>query len=174
MKVAVFLTADRQAADQLLTRVRFDWPDAVIVGFANDEDRQWLAARHAGVELRRDKPPGGKLAFVQALRRETFDRVVVAWFGGERFQPLRLVALALGCPVSAIDDRDRQRAVTWWQPWTWGPHLLRRGLRADPLHLARLAAACYRATIGLVLALVWLPLRLLLLRASGRGPGGAA
>jgi len=174
MKVAVFLTTDREAADQLLARVRADWPDAAIVGFANDEDREWLAARHAAIELRRDKPPGGKPAFVKSLRREAFDRVVVAWHGGERFQPLRLVALALGRPALAIDDRGRERRVIWWQPWTWAPHLLRRGLRADPLYVARLAASCYRASIGLLLALVWLPLRLLGARAHRRRPGPAA
>lgn len=174
MRLAVFLTAEREAADRLLARVRADWPDAAVVALANDEDREWLAARHAGVELRRDKPAGGKLAFVKAMRRESFDLVVVAWHGGERLQPLRLVALALGSPVRVSDERGRLRAVAWWQPWTWAPHLLRRGLGADPLHVARLGAACYRATLGLLLAIVWLPLRLLLARSARRGPGRAA
>lgn len=174
MKVAVFLTAAREPADLLLRLASTRWPGATIVAFANDEDREWLAARHRSIELRRDKPPGGKLTFVEALRGEAFDRVLVAWHGGERLQPLRLVALALGCPVLAIDDRGRERRVAWWQPWTWGPHLLQRGLRADPLQAARLAAACYRATIGLLLAVLWLPLRLLLARVAGRGPGPAA
>lgn len=171
MKVAVFATAAREAADELLRLARARWPQAILVAFANDEDREWLAARHPTVELHRDKPPGGKLAFVKALRREGFDQALVAWHGGERFQPLRLVALAVGGPVLAIDDRGRERRVTWWQPWTWGPHLLQRGLRADPLQVARLVAACYRVTFGLVLALLWLPLRLLLVRWPRRtGP----
>jgi hypothetical protein len=174
VKVAVFLTADREAADRLLARVRSHWPEAALVAFANDEDREWLAARHAATELRRDKPPGGKLAFVKWLRREAFDQVVVAWHGGERLQPLRLVALALGSPVLAIDDRDRQRRVVWWQPWTWAPHLLRRGLRADPLVVARCVAVCYRVTFGVVVALLWLPLRLALARSRSRRPGPAA
>lgn len=174
MKVALFLTAPRAAADELLQRSRARWPDATLVAFANDEDREWLAARHPDAELRRDKPPGGKVAFVRALRREAFDRVVVAWHGGERFQPLRLVALALGRPVHAFDERARERRVVWWQPWTFGPHLLRRGVALDPLQVARWLAAGYRATIGLLLALLLLPLRLLLARAHRRGPGRAA
>ncbi|MBL9078479.1 MAG: hypothetical protein JNL08_13300 [Planctomycetes bacterium] len=169
----MFLTCDRAAADALLARVRARWPDALLVGFANDEDRDWLAARHATVELRRDKPPGGRLAFVRALRRERFAEVVVAWHGGERLQPLRLAALALGRLALATDERGNERRVGWWRPWTWGPHLLRRGLTADPLFVARCLAACYRATLGLVLALVWLPLRLAVLRLCGR-PGRPA
>lgn len=164
MKVAVFLTTDRERADRLLTEVCAAAPGAAVVAFANDGDRDWLAARHAPVELRRDKPPGGKLAFVRALRREGFGRCVVAWHGGERLLPLRAVALLLGCPTEVHDERGRTRPVGWWQPWTWGPHLLRRGLTADPLFVARCAAACYRGTLGLAIALVWLPLRLALAR----------
>lgn len=174
MKVALFLTTGRAEADALLGRCRARWPDATLVAFANDEDREWLAAQHAGVELRRDKPPGGKKAFVEALRREAFDQVVVAWHGGERFQPLRLVALLLGRPVLALDERRRERRVAWWQPWTWGPHLLRRGLTLDPLLVARWLATCYRSTVGLLLALLWLPLRLAAARSHRRPPGRAA
>lgn len=172
MKVAVFLTCERAAAEALLQRLGERWPDARLVAYANDEDREALAARQPQVEFRRDKPPGGKAAFVKALRATGFERVVVAWHGGERFLPLRLVALLLGRPVLAVDERDRERTVALWQPWTWAPHLLRRGLTADPLFVARCAAAGYRATFGLVLAVLWLPLRHLLARV-GR-PGSAA
>lgn len=170
MKVAVFFTCERAAAAALLQQLRERWPDAHVVAYANDEDREPLARCHPAVEFRRDKPAGGKAAFVKALRAAGFDRVVVAWHGGERFQPLRLVALLLDRPVLAVDERGRERVVALWRPWTWGPHLLRRGLTADPLFVARCAAACYRATIGLVLAVVWLPLRLLLARVGRPGP----
>jgi hypothetical protein len=174
VKVALFLTTTRAAADALLQQARTRWPDAAVIAFANDEDRDWLSSRHPGIELCRDKPPGGKLAFVRALRRQAFDRIVVAWHGGERLQPLRLVALLLGRPALAIDERGREWSAAWWQPWTWLPHLLRRGVTAEPLLVARLLAACYRATIGLAIALAWLPLRLLWQRRPGRGPGRAA
>ncbi|MBX3462796.1 MAG: hypothetical protein KF830_06470 [Planctomycetes bacterium] len=170
----MFLTTGRAAADELLGRVRARWSMADVVAFANDEDRDWLRARHPDVDLRRDKPPGGKVAFVRALRREAFAEVVVAWHGGERLQPLRLVALALGRRAVAIDERGRERRVAWWAPWSWGPHLLRRGVTADPLQVARLGAAAYRATIGLLLAVAWLPLRLWLLRGRRHRPGRAA
>ncbi len=173
MKFVVLLTTDRERADRMLARVCGDAQVTTIVAFANDDDRDWLAARHARAELRRDKPPGGKVAFVRALRREGFARCVVAWHGGERFSPLRLVALALGCPVQVVDDRDRVLTVSWWQPWTWAGHLLRRGITADPLFVARCLAGCYRATIGLFVALVWLPVRRALAR-TGRRPGRPA
>lgn len=168
MKVAVFLTADRDRAAALLARCRQRWPDAALVAFANDVDRLWLAERHPGAELRRDKPPGGKLKFVRALRAERFDHVVVAWHGGERLQPLRVVALALGRPAFAVDERDRERRVVWWQPWTWAGHALRRGVKADPLAVARGIASLYRATLGALVAVVWLPLRRALQRARAR------
>jgi hypothetical protein len=164
MKVAVFLTAERAAAIALLQRVRARWPDAVLVAFANDVDRTAIAAAVPGVDVRRDKPAGGRLAFVRTLRGERFARVVVAWHGGDRFQPLRLASLWLGAPVLAIDERGRERAVRWWAPWTFLPHLVRRGVELDALALGRLAAACYRATVGLLVAIVWLPLRLRLER----------
>ncbi len=168
MKVAVFLTAERDAAVALLASCRARWPAAALVAFANDEDRVWIGDRSPGVELRRDKPPGGKLRFVRALRAERFDQVAVAWHGGERFQPLRLVALLLGAPTLAVDDRGRERRVVWWQPWTWAGHAARRVLKADPLAVARGLAASYRATLGALLAVFWLPLRLLLVRLGLR------
>ncbi|HEX5050615.1 MAG TPA: hypothetical protein VFZ65_02475 [Planctomycetota bacterium] len=159
MKVAAFLTAERAAATALLAAWRARWPDARFTAFANDEDRAALQAGAPGVEFRRDKPPGGKLAFVRALRREGFSQVLVAWHGGERVLPLRVAALLLGCPVLAVDERGRERAVALRRPWTWMPHLLRRAVRTDALQFARLAAAGYRCTLGVLVAVVWLPLR---------------
>jgi hypothetical protein len=169
MKIALFATTERPAAGELVGTVRARWPDASLVVFANDQDRAALQAAAPGVAFRRDKPPGGKVSFVKALRAERFDLVVVAWHGGERIQPLRVVALLIGCRALVFDERGRERMVAWWQPWRWGAHLLRRGLRADALQVARAAAMVYRWTLGAVLALVWLPLRALLGRLGG-GP----
>lgn len=169
MKIALFATTGRPAAAELVRTVRARWPDAALVVFANDQDRAALQADTPGVAFRRDKPPGGKVSFVKSLRAERFDLVVVAWHGGERIQPLRVVALLLGCRALVFDERGRERTVAWWQPWRWGAHLLRRGLCADALQVARAAAMVYRWTLGAVLALVWLPLRALLGRLGG-GP----
>ena len=158
-RVAIFLTTDSLAAGELLGTCRARWPDATLVVFANDEDRAALAGTAPHSEFRRDKPPGGKLAFVRSLRAERFDAAVAAWHGGERLQPLRLVVLLLGCPAVVFDERNRETAVAWWQPWRWGPHLLRRAVRTDALQFARLAAVIYRGTIGLAVACVWLPVR---------------
>lgn len=164
MKIALFLTTGRQAARELLTMVRTRWPSATVVAFANDEDRSVLQRAAPGVEIRRDKPPGGKWAFVRGLRGERFDLAVAAWHGGERLQPLRVAAMLLGCPLLAIDERGKERRLAWWQPWRWGMHLARRALRTDALQLARGAAAAYRATCGALIAIVWLPVRLVLAR----------
>jgi len=165
-RIAVFLTTERQAAGELLATCRRRWPDATIVAFANDDDRAALQAAAPGLEVRRDKPPGGKVAFVRALRRERFDLAVAAWHGGERLQPLRTVALLLGCPALVVDERGRETTLVWWQPWRWAPHLFRRALRTDALQFARAVAAVYRATLGLVVSCVWLPLRLVMPRRS--------
>lgn len=159
-KVAVFLTTERAAAIELLATCRRRWPDAALVAFANDEDRAALqAVAPPNVAFRRDKPPGGKVAFVRALRDERFDRVVTAWHGGERLQPLRVVALLLGRAANVFDERGRETELGWWQPWRWGPHLVRRALRTDALTFARAVAVVWRATIGLAIACVWLPIR---------------
>ncbi|MBL8750984.1 MAG: hypothetical protein JNK78_17625 [Planctomycetes bacterium] len=168
MRVALFLTADRAGASALLAAARARWPGATFVAFANDEDRAALQMAAPGIEFRRDKPAGGKAAFVKSLRAERFDHVVVAWHGGERVQPLRVVALLLGAPVLVRDERGRETTVAWWQPWRWGPHLLRRAARTDALQFARAAAAAYRATVGALVAVVWIPLRLLIARLAVR------
>jgi hypothetical protein len=159
MKVAVFLTCDRAAAFALLATCRARWLDATLIAFANDEDRAALQTDAPGIEFRRDKPPGGKLAFVRALRQERFDLAVAAWHGGERLQPLRVAALLLGCRTLVVDERGRETTVAWWQPWRWGVHLVRRALRTDALQFARAAAAVWRWTVGLLIAVLWLPLR---------------
>ncbi|MBL8749757.1 MAG: hypothetical protein JNK78_11400, partial [Planctomycetes bacterium] len=56
----------------------------------------------------------------------------------------------------------------WWQPWRWGPHLLRRAARTDALQFARFAAAMYRSTLGALIAVFWIPLRLLIARLAAR------
>lgn len=159
MKVAVFLTADRAAAAELLAAWRARWPDATMVAFANDEDRSALQATAPDIQFRRDKAPGGKVQFLRALRAERFDLALAAWHGGERLQPLRIVALLLGCPAIVIDERGRERPMAWWQPWRWGLHLLRRCGRADALQAARFAAWLYRMTVGACIGVVWIPLR---------------
>lgn len=165
-KIAVFLTTERAAAVELLAACCRRWPEATLVAFANDDDRAALQATAPGVEFRRDKPPGGKVAFVRALRAERFDRAVAAWHGGERLQPLRVVAALLGCPVVVFDERGRETEFGWWQPWRWAPHSVRRAMRTDALQLARAAAAVWRATFGLVISFVWLPIRLRIPRRS--------
>ncbi len=157
MKIGLFLTTDLGAALELLARVRREAPDAQLAVFVKDDHRDDLAWALHGCEVRRDKPLGGKLAFVRALRRERFDRLIVAWHGGERFQPLRLVALWCGArEVVAIDEHGQERVVRWYAPQTWVAHAVRRLQRARAATLLRLAARAYRLTIGVVVASVLL------------------
>jgi hypothetical protein len=133
--------------------------------FVRDEHRAPLAADLEHCDVRRDKPAGGKVAFVRALRRERFDLLVVAWHGGERPQPLRFVALFAGArQVIAVDEFGREHRVVWWQPWTWGLHALRRLSEIKAATVARWVAALYRATVGLAVAVVALSLFALLRR----------
>ena len=168
MKIAAFLTADRAGAAALLAACRSRHPGAQVVAFANDDDRPALAAAHPGIEFRRDKPPGGRVRFLRSLRAEGFDLAVASWHGGERFQPMRIVALFAGCAALVTDERGRERRVAWWQPWTWGAHLMGRAVRADALQIARVAAWVYRSTLGAAIAVVLVPARSWLARLARR------
>jgi hypothetical protein len=177
VKLALFLTTELGPARVLLDRVLDRHPDEVPSVFVRDEHRAPLAGDLEHCDVRRDKPAGGKVAFVRALRRERFDRLIVAWHGGERPQPLRLVALFAGArQVIAVDEFGRERVVVWWQPWTWGLHALRRASEVKAATVARWLAACYRATVGFVLAAVALSLFACTHRrpwAPRRGPAGS-
>jgi hypothetical protein len=54
--------------------------------------------------------------------------------------------------------------VVWWQPWTWGPHALRRLSEIKAATVARWLAAFYRATVGLAVAVLTLSMFALLRR----------
>lgn len=159
MKAALFLTAAADPARQLLAELRRDHPDAAWQVYLDDELRRALADVLAGWDVRRDKPRGGRVAFVRALRAERLDLAVVAWQGGERFLPMKLVVLLAGARQTvAVDRRGRRRRVCWWQPWTWAVPLTAAALGLDPLVAARAVAAVYRGTLGLLLGtLVLLP-----------------
>ncbi|MGE3174341.1 MAG: hypothetical protein AB7O97_17055 [Planctomycetota bacterium] len=157
MRVALFLTAELEPALALARRVRAEHAEAALVCFVRDEHREAVAAALPGVELRRDKPAGGKAAFVRALRRERFDLLVVAWHGGARFQPLRLVALVCGASrVVAVDERGKQMPVRWLAPQTWGGHAVRRLSATKAITALRLLAFAYRWTVGAAVAMVLL------------------
>lgn len=169
MKIALFLTTERGPAVALAKRIQEQHADAALSVFVRDEDRGLVADACPAAAIRRDKPGGSKQAFVAELRRDRFDLLVVAWHGGERPQPLRLVALFAGARrVLAIDEKGREFRVAWYLPWTWGIHALRRLSQLDAWALLRAGAACYRATLGMAVAAV----RLLGFRLSGpRLPG---
>jgi hypothetical protein len=157
MRVALFLTTELAGAMALVGRVRQQFPGATVTAFVRDEHREALAPLLTECDVRRDKPAGGKLQFVRALRRERFDAAVVAWHGGERLQPLRLVALVCGARrVVAVDERWVERDVCWYRPWTWAGHALRRLAHSKPMAVLRLGAAVYRCTIGLAVAVILL------------------
>lgn len=153
MRAVLFATTSRESAADLLRALCVEHAAATWIVFCRDEDRAALAASFPEVEFRRDKPAGGRLAFVRALRRERLDLAVVVWDGGERFQPLRLAALAVGARRTlAVDRRGRRHRVAWHAPWTWGPHAARALLATRPATIGRLLAACYRGTLGLLVA----------------------
>lgn len=161
MRAVAFLTGDGDALLQPAALVRAKLPDARLVLFCRDDDRAVVHAAFPDAELRRDKPVGGRLPFVRALRAERFDLAVVAWQGGDRTQPMKLVALlAGGARTIVIDRRGRQRQIRWWQPWTWAGLMAQAVVDADPMLIVVTLCAVYRSTIGVVVALpglVWLP-----------------
>ncbi|HEX6810812.1 MAG TPA: hypothetical protein VF384_04230 [Planctomycetota bacterium] len=146
--------------------------EASVTVVAGDADRAWLPDEFAGCTVVPDKPTGGKLAFVRELRRRRFDKALVAWTGGDWFQPMRLVALMIGAQrVEILDDRGRWFAARWSAPWPLLRHALRRLPQTKADTILRAFGALYRWSIGLVLALPLLAWRCLMLppaRPSGR------
>jgi hypothetical protein len=146
--------------------------DAAVTVIAGDRNRARLRSEFAGCAVVPDKPVGGKLAFVRELRRRRFDLALVAWTGGDSFQPMRLVALLAGARrVEILDDRGRWFEARWYAPWPPFRHALRRlpFTRLDTI--LRAFAAVYRWSIGLALALpilAWRCLRLPPARSSRR------
>lgn len=149
MKALLLLsTNDAATARELLRSWRSRHQDCRWTVVVRDDDRGPLAAELAGLDVRRDKPAGGKWAFVQALRAERFDLLVVAWHGGERFQPLRLAALFCGARrLVVVDDRGREFAGGLLQSGCWR-HGLRRLAGLQAIAIVRGLAAVYRSTLG--------------------------
>lgn len=152
-RIAVFLTAEVDPARTLLGRILDRHPDDVVVAYVS-VDAKWLMKDDLEYcVVRPDKPVGGKAAFVRALRRDAFDVLYVAWHGGDRPQPLRLVALIAGAKRTvAIDEFDREFAVSLWRPSTWLRHAIRRATAIKVLAIARWVAAGYRCSFGLLVA----------------------
>ena len=174
MKVICFLTpAAAQDAPALfaLYRARAG-AAAVVTVVAGDADRVRLQREFAGCEVVPDKPAGGKLAFVRELRRQRFDLAMVAWTGGDTFQPMRLVALLAGARrAEVLDERGRWFEARWSGPWPLCRHALRRLAAARSETFLCALAAVYRWSIGLLLALPilwWRCLRVPRARAGRR------
>ncbi len=162
LKAAVFLTTRPEAGVELLDRLTAEHGDARWSVFVRDDDRGELEGRLQGMDVRRDKAPGGRLAFLKALRRERFDLLVVAWHGGDRSYPLKLAAPFCGARRTVgIDERGRAVPFSLLWPVPMLIHLVRRPFtsKPDPARLARIPLALYRRTIGLVLGGSWVLLR---------------
>ncbi|HEU4419182.1 MAG TPA: hypothetical protein VFT55_09605, partial [Planctomycetota bacterium] len=141
--------------------------DATVTVVAGDADRVRLRSELAGCAVVPDKPAGGKLAFVRELRRRRFDVALVAWTGGDLFQPMRLVALFAGARrVEIVDERGRWFRARWSAPWPLLGHALRRLGSAKADAFLRALGWLYRWSIGLLLALPLLAWRWLRLPAA--------
>jgi hypothetical protein len=166
MRVICFVTPPAgQPAAGLIEAFRARVPaGAAVTVVAGNVDRIAAAAGFPGCEVLPDKPAGAKGAFVRELRRRRYDLALVAWTGGERIRPMRVVALVAGARrVLVLDERGRWFEAGWSRPWSLSGHALRRlgGMKFDDL--LWLLAAVYRWTIGLALAwplLAWRWLRL--------------
>jgi hypothetical protein len=152
-RIAVFLTTEVDPARILLGRILDRHPDDVVVAYVS-VDAKWLMKDDLEYcVVRSDKPVGGKAEFVRSLRKDTFDVLYVAWHGGDRPQPLRLVALVAGARRTvAIDEFDREFDVALLRPGTWLRHGIRRATSIKVLAIARWLAAGYRFTVGLIVA----------------------
>lgn len=151
MKAAMMLTTESEEALAMARRLRAGMPDADWTAFVRDDDRETLLPALIGCRICSDKPRGSKLSFLRDLRAQRFDVVFVAWHGGERPQPLKLVALCMGAKdVIACDVGGRSFSVRWWAPWTWAEHALRRLGQLRVLRALRVCASLYRATLGRV------------------------
>lgn len=157
MKAILLLTTELEPARAMLAEWRSREPAARWTVLVRDEHRAPLHEELAGCDVRRDKPAGPALAFVRALRAERFDLLVVAWHGGERPQPLRLVAPLLGARRAvALDERGRSIDLRPWRPFGALRHGVRRLAAIKALRGAQLLCAAYRSTVGWLLGGLWL------------------
>ncbi len=177
MKAILLLTTELEPARAMLAEWRAREPAARWTVLVRDEHRAPLQAALAGCEVRRDKPAGSAAAFVKAIRAERFDLLVVAWHGGERRQPLRLVAPLLGARRAvATDERGRTIDLRPWRPFGVLRHGARRLAAMKARRAAVLGCAAYRSTVGWLLGGSWLAVSFLcaVLRRRPRRPTAGA
>lgn len=159
MKAALFAMTDVDRVRATLSRLREEHREATWTVFAHAAHLDRLATAFPDCVFRPGKPAGSRLGFLRAVRREGFDLVVVTWHGGERLEPLRVAALFAGARRTvACDERDHCFAVGWYLPWTWGRHALRRLVDVRGATILLLLAASYRATLGIMVAVLALSL----------------
>lgn len=104
--VRIFASAPAEAAREPLVALLREHGGSLPVIYLRDRDRKGLAEALRGHDLRSDKPPGGRLAFVRALRAEGGELAVALWLGHDEYWPAKaLFLLARARRKVAVTER---------------------------------------------------------------------
>ena len=89
-RVLIALSGPPEQVVHMLAAARERWPDAALTVLLRASQQEAFAPLLAGTKVLHDKPAGGRVAFLRALRREAFDFGVVAWTGAFSYWPSKL------------------------------------------------------------------------------------
>ena len=128
-RVLVVLSGHTEQVLPLLRAARARWSSDAITVVLRASQGEAFGALLQGVTVLADKPTGGRVAFVRALRREVFDQGIVAWTGAFNFWPSKL-AFAL----ARVRTRElfTERGTQPWRLATIAKHLTWRA--KSPVH----------------------------------------
>jgi len=155
--VRVFASAPAAAAREPLAAILREHAGAAPIVYLRDRDRSGLAAVLEGRDLRSDKPGGGRLAFVRALRAEGAELAVALWLGHDEYWPAKaLFLLARAKRKVAVTERGTLEVRLSSVPALLAHATWRRKHRVPSPYgrgglLRALLRWAYRATLGRVI-----------------------
>lgn len=151
-RVLVALSGPADQVADMLVAARARWPAEALTVVVRASQVHALADLLQGARVLLDKPAGGRLAFVRALREPGFAHGLVAWTGAFNYWPSKLAfALARVAQREVVTERGSFG-------WSW---------RQAIAHLVWRAKAPVHATAGMPPGIAWpLALVLCLLRAT--------
>lgn len=156
-RVVIFASAPAAAAAGPLRLLLEEHRAAGPIVYLRDRDRRELGAVLDGVDVRSDKPAGGRMRFVRSLRAEPVDLAIALWLGHDEYWPAKaLFWLCRAREKHALDERSKTptrvsglfgalRHMVWRRKHRVPSPYGRGGL------LRALVRFCYRATLGRVL-----------------------
>lgn len=169
-RAVIFLTCPEEYARAMLRSVRMRWGGHRCTVYLRDAYREALAAELEGMELHRDKPSGGRLRFLKALRAQRFDLAVMAWQGDPAYNRMKVVGLLCGAKERHVYNENLDSFTIesgenpiWLQHVKWRLRARSSGPRGMPfaglLRLYQRSFGWLFGGLAIALRFAWLRLR---------------